>query len=78
MKGKVITLDNSKKYLILDNITYNKGKYLYLSLLDSNNLKICFAKTSKENGSYFIEIIKDENLIKELSAYYIQHYTDKK
>lgn len=77
MKGKVITLDNKKKYLILDNITYNRSKYLYLSLLDSKNLKICFAKASKENGLYFIEQIKDESLIKELSSYYITHYSEK-
>lgn len=77
MKGKVITLKNNKKYLILDNITYNKVKYLYLSSLDSKNLKICFAKAIKEKGSNFIEEIEDEKLIKELSAYYITHYTDK-
>ena len=77
MKGKVITLENNKKYLILDNISYKKEKYLYLSSLAPNNLKICFAKASKENGSFFIEEIKDENLIKELSAYYITHYTSK-
>ena len=43
-KGNVITLENNKKYLILDNFIYNNEQYLYISSLDTRH--ICFVKVS--------------------------------
>ena len=57
-KGNVITLENNKKYLILDNFMHNNDQYLYISSLDIKH--ICFVKASNINNEIDIKVVKDE------------------
>lgn len=75
-KGKVITLENDKKYLILNNFTYNKEQYLYISSLDIRH--ICFVKVININNEIDIKVVKDENLIKQFAQNYILDYSNQK
>ena len=75
-KGKIITLENDKKYLILDNFTYNNEQYLYISSLDIRH--ICFVKVTNINNEIDIKVIKDENLIKQFAQNYILNYSNQK
>lgn len=75
-KGKIITLENDKKYLILNNFTYNNEQYLYISSLDIRH--ICFVKVKNINNEIDIKVVKDENLIKQFSQNYILNYSNQK
>lgn len=75
-KGNVITLENNKKYLILDNFMHNNDQYLYISSLDIKH--ICFVKASNINNEIDIKVVKDENLIKLFAQNYILDYSNKK
>ena len=74
-KGNVITLENNKKYLILDNFIYNNEQYLYISSLDTRH--ICFVKVSNIKNEINIHVLKDENLIKQFAQNYILNYSNK-
>ncbi len=75
-KGKIITLENDKKYLILDAFTYNNEQYLYISSLDIRH--ICFVKVTNINNEIDIKILKDEKLIKQFAQDYILDYSNQK
>lgn len=75
-KGNVITLENNKNYLILDNFIYNNEQYLYISSLDIRH--ICFVKVSYADDDVDIHILKDENLIKQFAQNYILNYSNQK
>ncbi len=75
-KGNVITLENNKKYLILDNFIYNNEQYLYISSLDIRH--ICFVKVVNIDNEINIHILKDENLIKQFAQNYIVNYSNQK
>ena len=47
-KGNILTLENNKKYLILDEFIYNDEQYLYISSLDIRH--ICFVKVTNINN----------------------------
>ena len=75
-KGNVITLENNKKYLILDNFTFNNEQYLYISSLDIRH--ICFVKVVSVNNEIDIRVVRDENLIKQFAQDYILNNSNKK
>lgn len=75
-KGKVITLENGKKYLILDYFTYNNEQYSYISSLDAKH--ICFVKITDINGGIDIHVVKDEKLIKQFAQNYILNNSNQK
>lgn len=75
-KGNVITLENNKKYLILDNFTYNNEQYLYISSLDIRH--ICFVRVVNNGDNLDIKIVKDKNMIKEFAQNFILNYSNQK
>ena len=60
----VITLDNDKKYLLLDETKYENSKYYYAIEVDGDPLKptenYAFLQEKKENDKYFIAEIEDD------------------
>lgn len=75
-KGNIVTLENNKKYLILDNFTYNDDQYLYISSLDIKH--ICFVKVANIDNEIDIHVVKDEKLIKQFAQNYILNYSNQK
>lgn len=65
--GKIITLGNNEKYLIISHITNNSKDYYYIAELDENekdikdNYKIMLAST-KEDKIFLDEVVGETNL----------------
>lgn len=69
--NNIITLENNEKYLTLNEVTYNKENYFLVMGVDEEKNIIpgkvnIFKKINKDNEIY-IEIIKDSDLIMELT-----------
>ena len=58
--NKEFTLDNNKKYVVIEQVNYNENIYLYI------------ANSNDENDTMYVEI-KDNNLLKIESSLFEQH-----
>ena len=66
---KVITLDDSSKYMVIDQGYYDHVSYLYVSKLDQegNLTDTLSIFEEKENA---VTIVKDNELLKKLAEYF--------
>lgn len=58
--NKEFTLDNNKKYVVIEQVNYNENIYLYI------------ANSNDENDTMYVEI-KDNNLLKIEPSLFEQH-----
>ena len=69
--NNIITLENSEKYLTLNEVTYNKEHYfLVMGVDEEKNIipgKVNIFKEINKDNEIYIEIIKDSDLIMELT-----------
>ena len=69
--NNIITLENNEKYLTLNEVTYNKEHYfLVMGVDEEKNIipgKVNIFKEINKNNEIYIEIIKDSDLIMELT-----------
>lgn len=66
--GTVLTLDNNKKYVVVDSINYVGKVYLFLTEENENevNIMICEYNNSQLN------LVEDEELIKTLTEKFME------
>lgn len=76
-KGDTLNLENDKKFLVADTISYENEAYLLLVTAPEEFLKnlevdesFCFAKeiVDKENLELSIELVTDKKLIENLTS----------
>lgn len=69
--NNIITLENNEKYLTLNEVTYNKENYfLVMGVDEEKNIipgKVNIFKEINKDNEIYIEIIKDSDLIMELT-----------
>ena len=69
--GEILTLDNSKKFVVAGTTNYENNLYCYVAELDNpNNTKIYLVK---ENN--LVQVV-DENLIEELESIFVSNFAD--
>ena len=71
-ENDIIVLDNNDKYTLLKEIVEGDNRYFISAGVDENDhideKKIIILKVIKEEDGDYVEIVKDKNLIKKLSA----------
>ena len=78
--GNIITLENNEEYLVLDQITYNKVKYIYsVRTIDNDNLtdEYLIFEVIKDNDGEFIKAIEDKKLYDELIQQFKESVSNK-
>ncbi len=69
--NNIITLENNEKYLTLNEVTYTESRYfLVMGVDEEKNIipgKVNIFKEINKDNEIYIEIIKDSDLIMELT-----------
>lgn len=67
-KKDIVTLSDDKEYVVIATALYKDETYLFLVGIDDNT-KFYFGKEKMAMDKIKIQLIKDENLIKEVLPY---------
>lgn len=59
-KNKLVTLDNNRSYVVLDQIEYNSDAYCFITDLIEDNSFMIVKKIERENNWYFVIIDNEE------------------
>ena len=75
MNKKDIITFNDKEYLILDTTILEEEKYLYCVGIDSEEMptfEYIYLKGTEENNDYYVESIKDDDILEELIDIFVE------
>lgn len=76
MKDRIITLKNGKEFLIIDVCTYKDVDYCFACEVvnDDTTETVAVIRINEDNGKRFMEVIKDEDIIKNVCEIVEHHY----
>ena len=80
MKDRIITLKNGKEFLIIDVCTYKDVDYCFACEVvnDDTTETVAVIRINEDNGKRFMEVIKDEDIIKNVCEIAEHHLSENK
>lgn len=80
MKDRIITLKNGKEFLIIDVCTYKNVDYCFACEVvnDDTTETVAVIRIDEDNGKRIMEVIKDEDIIKNVCEIVEHHLSENK